>query len=74
MTHLSWMPVHGMAHNFIELDKAVVHVIRLAFCDCGFQSVCPLMEKNKRLVEASLWERLTEGETGSCSDGRGHAQ
>ena len=29
------------------------------------------MEKNKRLVEASLWERLTEGETGSCSDVRG---
>ena len=32
------------------------------------------MEKDKRLIEASWWERLTEGETGSCSDGRGHAQ
>ena len=54
-----------MAHGFIELDEAVVHVIRLlAFCDCGFQSVCPLMEKVKRLMEASLWEKLTEGETG----------
>ena len=21
----------------------------LVFCDCGFQSVCPLMEKDKRL-------------------------
>ena len=42
-----------MAHSFIELDEAVVHVIRLVFCDCGFQSVCPLMEKNKRLTEAS---------------------
>ena len=40
----------------------------LAFCDCGFQSVCPLMEKDKMLMEASWWERLTEGETGSCSD------
>ena len=29
MTCLSWMPRHGMAHNFIELDKAVVHVIRV---------------------------------------------
>ena len=29
MTHLSWMAIHGMAHSFIELDKAVVHVIRL---------------------------------------------
>ena len=43
------------------------------FCDCGFQSVCPLMEKDKRLMEASCWERLTEGETGSYSDVRGYA-
>ena len=42
--------------------------------DCGFQSVCPLMEKDKRRMEASWWERLTEGETGSYSDGRGHTQ
>ena len=27
MTHLSWVALHGMAHNFIELEKAVVHVI-----------------------------------------------
>ena len=46
----------------------------LVFCDCGFQSVCPLMEKDKRFMEASWWERLTEGETESCSDGWGHAQ
>ena len=45
----------------------------LVFCDY-FQSFCPLMEKDKRLMEASWWERLTEGETGSCSDGQGHAQ
>ena len=30
----------------------------LVFCDCGFQSVCPLMEKGQRLMEASWWERL----------------
>ena len=29
MTCLSWVALHGMAHSFIELDKAVVHVIRL---------------------------------------------
>ena len=29
MTHLSWVALHGMAHSFIELDKAVVHVISL---------------------------------------------
>ena len=41
-----------MAHSFTELDKAVVHVSRLV-SDCGFQSVFPLMEKDKRLMEAS---------------------
>ena len=29
MTHPSWMALHGMAYSFIELDKAVVHVISL---------------------------------------------
>ena len=46
----------------------------LVFCDCGFHSLCPLMEKDKRLMEVSWWERLSEGKTESCSDGRGHAQ
>ena len=27
MTHPSWVALHGMSHNFIELDKAVIHVI-----------------------------------------------
>ena len=29
MTRPSWVALHGMAYSFIELDKAVVHVIRL---------------------------------------------
>ena len=29
MTCPSWVALHGMAHSFNELDKAVVHVIRL---------------------------------------------
>ena len=29
MTCLSWVAPHSMAHSFIELDKAVVHVISL---------------------------------------------
>ena len=37
----------------------------LIFCDCGFHSVCPLMDKDKRFMEASWWERLTEEETWS---------
>ena len=27
MTHLSLVALHGLAHSFIELDKAVVHMI-----------------------------------------------
>ena len=27
MTRPSWVALHGMAHSFIELDKAVIHVI-----------------------------------------------
>ena len=46
----------------------------LVFCDCDFQSVCPPREKDKRLMDASGWEKLTEGEAGSCSDGLGCAQ
>ena len=52
MTHLSWMALYSMAHSVIELDKAVVHVISLvSFLDCGFHSVCSLLEKDKRLME-----------------------
>ena len=29
MTHPSWVALHGMAHSFIGLDKAVIHVIIL---------------------------------------------
>ena len=53
MIRPSLVALHNMVHSFIELDKAVIHVITLVFCDCGFHSVCPLMDKDKRLVEAS---------------------
>ena len=59
---LSYMRLWSMRSNW------------LGFCDYAFQSVCPLMETDKRLMEVSWWERLTERETGSCSDGWGHAQ
>ena len=29
MTCLTWVALHSLAHSFIELDKAVVHVISL---------------------------------------------
>ena len=72
MTCPSWVALHGMAHSFIELDKAVVRVIRLVSFLWLWFSVCLLSDKS--LMEASWWERLTAGETGSCSDGQGHPQ
>ena len=65
MTRLSWVALHGLAHSFIELHKAVIHVVILvSFLDCGFDSgdcgivvlvfsICPLMDEDKRLVQAS---------------------
>ena len=71
----SWVVLHGLAHSFIELDKTVVHVIRLlSFLWLWFSVCLPYMEKDKRLMEASWWERLTERKTGSCFDEWGHAQ
>ena len=40
MTRLSWVALHGLAHSFIELDKAVVHVIRLVSFLWLWFSVC----------------------------------
>ena len=37
----------------------------LLFCDFDFHSVCPLMDKDKRFMEDSWWERLTAGKTES---------
>ena len=34
MIRPSWVALHGMAYSFIELDKAVVHVIRLVSFRC----------------------------------------
>ena len=63
-----------MAHSFIELDKAVVYVIRfVSFLSLWF-SVCLHSDKDKRLMKASYRDRLTVGDTGSYSDGWGHFQ
>ena len=40
MTRLSWVALHGMAHSFIEVDKAVVHVISLVSFLWLWFSVC----------------------------------
>ena len=44
----------SMAHSFIELDRQCsMWSDWLLFCDCDYQSVCPLMGKGKRLMETS---------------------
>ena len=40
MTRPFWVALHNMAHSFIELDKTVVHVIRLVSCLWLWFSVC----------------------------------
>ena len=50
LTCPSWVALQGMAYSFVELDKTMVHVIRLvSFLYCDFQSVCPLVEKIRGL-------------------------
>ena len=40
ITRPAWVAPHGMAYSFIELDKAVVHVISLvSFLDCGIEKL-----------------------------------
>jgi len=57
MTCPSWVALHGMGHNFIELYKAVgMWSVLLVFCDCGFHSVFPLMGRRIK----GLW-KLPEG-------------
>ena len=34
MTYLSWVALHGVAHNFIESDKTVIHMISLVSFLC----------------------------------------
>ena len=41
------------------------------FCDCGFLSVCPLIDEDKRLMQISWSEGLAMGKTVSCSGGQG---
>ena len=40
MTRLSWVALQGMAHSFTELDRTVVHVIRLVSFLWLWFSVC----------------------------------
>ena len=61
MTCLSWVALHGLAHSFIELDEAVVHVISLiSFLWLWFSFCLPprdtslVAQRVKRLP--AMWE------------------
>ena len=61
MTHPSWVALHGTPHSFIELDKAVVHVISLvSFLWLWFRFVCPLMDKDKRVKDFTKYEPILD--------------
>ena len=55
MTCPSWVALHGMTHSFIELDKAVAHVISLVnFLYFRVHFIFPLIDTDKRLLRNSL--------------------
>ena len=60
---------HGSWFHWPRQDCGSMWSVWLVFSYCGFHSVGSLMDKHKKLMETSWWERLTERETGSPSDG-----
>ena len=65
MTHLSWVALQGMALSFIELDKAVVHVIRLvSFLWLWFSVYLPSWRRIRGLwkfPDGRDWQRGKQG-------------
>ena len=56
-----WVALRGMVLSFFELGGAMIHVISLVVsCDCGFHSVCPLMDGDE-VCGAASWEWLALG-------------
>ena len=55
MTRLPWVALHGMAHNFTEWEKAVVHVIRLVNFLWLWVSVCLPSEGLWKLPDGREW-------------------
>ena len=59
MTWPSWVALHGMAHSFIELDKAVVHVISFVsflWLWLEFDYPVGVSDGQGRLVCCSPWD------------------
>ena len=84
MTHPSWVTPEAWLRASLSHPRLwAMWAFWLASCDCGFHSgiygiivlasFC-LLDGVKRLVQASWWERLAVGNTGSWSDEQGPAQ
>ena len=56
--HTTWLIV---SLSFTELWS--MWSFWLVFCDCDFHSVFPLIDEDKRLVQASWWKGLAVGKT-----------
>ena len=51
--HLGWLYMALLVVSFSLTKLWSMRSVWLVFCDCGFHSVCPLMDKDKWLMEAS---------------------
>ena len=55
ITHLSWVALQGMAHRFLELDKAVVHVISLSSSALSKSNLRKFLDKWTYFCTLSVW-------------------
>ena len=71
VTRPSWVALHSMAHGFIELAKAVIHVMSLvSFLWLWFLSVWPLMVSLRGLWELPDQRDWLQGNLGLVLMGR----
>ena len=68
--HLGWPYTAWLIVSLSRIRLWSMWSVWLVFCDCGVHSVHPLMDKDKRLMEASWWERLTVGKLDLVQMGR----
>ena len=74
MTHSSGVALHGLVHSFTELDKAVVHVLRLvSFLRLWFSLCLPSDGEGWDLWKLPDGRDWLRGKL-SFSDGWGHVQ
>ena len=71
MIHPSLVALCDIAHCFLELNKAMIHMmILISFWWLCFHSVYPLMDEDKSLLQASWCKGQAMEKTGSCSCAR----